>query len=61
MPKHIWMKLKGCLAMEKLSFKTLHENYNVIIPMLQRDYAYGRKNEEEKRDNFLKNLKKYLD
>ena len=47
--------------MEKLSFKTLHENYNVIIPMLQRDYAYGRKNEEEKRDNFLKNLKKYLD
>lgn len=28
--------------------------------MLQRDYAYGRENEEEKRENFLKNLKTYL-
>lgn len=46
--------------MEKLSFKTLHENYAVIIPMLQRDYAYGRENEEEKREHFLKNLKAYL-
>lgn len=55
------MKLKGCFIMKKLSFKTLHENYNVIIPMLQRDYAYGRENEKEKRESFLKNLKFYLD
>ena len=60
MQKHIWTRLKGCLVMEKLSFKTLHENYAVIIPMLQRDYAYGRENEEEKREHFLKNLKEYL-
>lgn len=28
--------------------------------MLQRDYAYGRENEQEKREHFLKNLKAYL-
>ena len=53
MQKHIWTRLKGCLVMEKLSFKTLHENYAVIIPML-RDYAYGRENEEEKENIFSK-------
>ena len=34
--------------MEKLSFKGLVDKYSVVIPMLQRDYAYGRLNEAEK-------------
>ena len=47
--------------MEKLSFKTLHDCYAVVIPMLQRDYAYGRIDESEKRDSFLSNLRSYFD
>jgi len=47
--------------MEKLSFKGLMTRYTVVIPMLQRDYAYGRISESEKRENFLKNIKNYLD
>ena len=46
--------------MEKLSFKTLHDCYAVVIPMLQRDYAYGRIDESEKRDSFLYNLRSYF-
>ncbi len=46
--------------MNKLSFKELIEEYNVVIPMLQRDYAYGRTGEVEKRENFLRNLKAYF-
>lgn len=46
--------------MNKMSFIELIKDYDVIIPMLQRDYAYGRANEEEKRDNFLRNLKSYF-
>lgn len=47
--------------MEKISFKGLVDKYVVVIPMLQRDYAYGRTDEAEKRKNFLLNLKHYLD
>ncbi|MEG0793263.1 MAG: DUF262 domain-containing protein [Lachnospiraceae bacterium] len=47
--------------MDKLSFKELIEQYNVVVPMLQRDYAYGRIDEIEKRENFLGNLKEYFD
>ena len=47
--------------MENLSFKTLLEKYKIVIPMLQRDYAYGRAREKEKRDNFLDNLLSYFD
>lgn len=46
--------------MEKLSFKTLNDCYAVVIPMLQRDYAYGRIGESEKRDSFLSNLRSYF-
>lgn len=46
--------------MDKISFKELMEKYEVIIPMLQRDYAYGRENEAEKRENFLRNMKSYF-
>ena len=38
---------------EKYSFKELISEYIIIVPRLQRDYAYGRANEEEKRENFL--------
>lgn len=47
--------------MQRFSFKALLDHYAVVVPMLQRDYAYGRKNEKEKRNNFLKKLKEYLD
>lgn len=50
-----------------MSFKTLSfidlfktENFIVEIPMLQRDYAYGRESEKEKRNEFLEKLKEYL-
>ena len=46
--------------MKKLSFKKLMETYDVCIPMIQRDYAYGRVDEEEKRNSFLRNLKSYF-
>ncbi|WP_407434767.1 DUF262 domain-containing protein [Treponema sp.] len=36
-------------------------NLFVEIPMLQRDYAYGRESEDEKRKAFLKSMKNYLD
>lgn len=47
--------------MEKITFKKLIDEYRVEIPMLQRDYAYGRAEEKEKRESFLRNLKSYLD
>lgn len=50
-----------------MSFKTLSfidlfktENFIVEIPMLQRDYAYGRESEKEKRNEFLEKIKEYL-
>ncbi len=43
------------------SFLELTDSYDVVIPMIQRDYAYGRIGEEEKRDHFLKNIKLYLE
>lgn len=55
------MDTKEKSKMQRFSFKALHDHYAVVIPMLQRDYAYGRQDEAEKRDHFLKNLKKYLD
>lgn len=46
--------------MNKLSFKELIDKYTIEIPMIQRDYAYGRCEEREKRENFLINLKSYF-
>lgn len=43
-----------------MNFIELITRYEIEIPMLQRDYAYGRANESEKRKNFLENLKNYL-
>lgn len=44
----------------RMNFIELITRYEIEIPMLQRDYAYGRANESEKRKNFLENLKNYL-
>ena len=47
---------------EKHSFKSFLEQYHVIIPMVQRDYAQGRKTDDVKRvrDRFLNAIKSYL-
>lgn len=48
---------------ERLSFYKLfkEKNYRIVIPIIQRDYAQGRKNEKEVRDTFLDALFIYLD
>ena len=50
------------MSFKHLSFVDLFtkEDLTVEIPMLQRDYAYGRKTESEKRKEFLKSIKGYL-
>lgn len=51
--------LKG----ERMSFLQLIEKYNIVIPVIQRDYAQGRTDDEhviEVRKNFVKNLISYL-
>lgn len=46
---------------KKYSFYNLIEDFRYIeIPALQRDYAQGRKNEQEVRDSFLSYLRKML-
>lgn len=45
---------------ENKSFKELVSEYIIEIPMIQRDYAYGRAEEKEKRVSFLKSIKKSL-
>ena len=48
---------------ERLSFFKLfsEKNYRVCIPIIQRDYAQGRRTTKEVRDNFLTALYDYLD
>ena len=48
---------------ERLSFYTLfsRKKYRILIPIIQRDFAQGRKNAKEVRDTFLDALYKYLD
>ena len=50
------------MSFKHLSFIDLFskEDLTVEIPMLQRDYAYGRITESEKRKEFLKSIKGYL-
>ncbi len=36
------------------------DGYSIVIPRIQRDYAQGRKGEEDKRRDFLAEIKKYL-
>lgn len=48
---------------ERLSFYKLfkEKEYKIVIPIIQRDYAQGRKSEKEVRDTFLDALFNYLD
>jgi hypothetical protein len=48
---------------ERLSFYKLfkEKKYRVLIPIIQRDYAQGRKTTKEVRENFLDALFKYLE
>jgi len=48
---------------ERLSFYKLikEKEFKIIIPIIQRDYAQGRKREKEVRDTFLDALFNYLD
>lgn len=48
---------------ERMSFLQLIDNYNIVIPVIQRDYAQGRADDDhvtEVRKNFVKNLISYL-
>ncbi len=48
---------------ERMSFLQLIENYSIVIPVIQRDYAQGRTDDErvsEIRKNFVRNLISYL-
>ena len=48
---------------ERMSFLQLIEKYNIVIPVIQRDYAQGRIDDDhviEVRKNFVKNLISYL-
>lgn len=46
---------------ERLTFYQLIKNYHIQIPIIQRDYAQGRKNEKEIRDSFVDALYDYLE
>ena len=43
------------------SFWKFIENHHIEIPIIQRDYAQGRKKQEYLRKNFLENIKQALD
>lgn len=44
-----------------ISFWDFLNQYNIEIPIIQRDYAQGRKGKETLREMFLKNLKNAMD
>ena len=47
--------------MDKISFWELLKKYKVVIPIIQRDYAQGRKGKEHLREKFLPQIKHALD
>ncbi len=49
------------LIMDKISFWNLLKDYEVVIPIIQRDYAQGRKGKEHIREKFLTQIKNALD
>ena len=55
--------IKNTQSGERLSFYKLfkEKNYSVLIPIIQRDYAQGRKNKKEVRETFLAALYQYLE
>lgn len=46
---------------EKITFWELLDEYSIEIPVIQRDYAQGRDNVEDIRNNFLESIKNALD
>ena len=50
------------ITYETHTFKSFLEKYNIVIPMVQRDYAQGRKTDDVNRvrDRFLNKIKEYL-
>ena len=46
---------------EKITFWELLDEYSIEIPVIQRDYAQGRENVEDIRNNFLESIKNALD
>src|SRR5690606_33469034 len=57
------MNNKNFQSGERLSFFKLYQEkkYRIVIPIIQRDYAQGRKSSQEVRDVFLDALYDYLD
>lgn len=55
--------IKNTQSGERLSFYKLfkEKNYRILIPIIQRDYAQGRKNKKEVRETFLAALYQYLE
>ncbi|AEF82261.1 DUF262 domain-containing protein [Leadbettera azotonutricia] len=51
----------GKLSESRLTFLKVIRKYDIVIPIIQRDYAQGRVSEVEKRDAFLDKLREYLD
>ena len=45
---------------KNLSFFQLIKNYRIVIPIIQRDYAQGREDQKEVRENFLNSIYDYL-
>lgn len=55
------MTTSSVISAQQLSFKGVIKAYEyIVVPIMQRDYAQGRKSEGEIRNNFLMQLKGYL-
>ena len=48
------------MATSNISFWQLLETNKISIPIIQRDYAQGRKEESEKRERFLESILKHI-
>lgn len=48
------------MATNNTTFWNLIDTYKISIPIIQRDYALGRKEEDEKRENFLNAILKHI-
>ena len=56
------MEINNNKKFEEVSFKSFLTNYRIVIPMVQRDYAQGRKTDDVNRirNRFLDAIKSYL-
>ena len=55
------MEINNNKKFEEVSFKSFLTNYRIVIPMVQRDYAQGRKTDDVNRirNRFLDAIKSY--